>query len=342
MLRVAIPPGIGDIYWSALKLEGIRTLHPGEDIHAVVQANPIPRHAEFLRMLPTVASFSEEEYVPYRFVGPDGATSYPASRRVPLPGPEWRAEQVPSGQGVLGFDYFLWANKHLEDGHRIEDWLPEIPLDWQTPILIPKASVHRAGQLAASFGDRGFFCIYTSALWGNTCGMQNGNWAAHHWMEVVRAMWDWYHAPTVLLGAEWDRDYADMLDRWGCPYLYNLVGRTALAETLALLLLSSGFVGYASGLPILSTHLRVPTVMLWPDSSTPTRYGVWHKKGMQTAWVNPETLARGRYLPVEFQDATPERICAWLAARVEEDGREHEVASAAVAGQPAGDRLAGV
>ncbi|MFW6414890.1 MAG: glycosyltransferase family 9 protein [Thermodesulfobacteriota bacterium] len=88
------------------------------------------------------------------------------------------------------------------------------------------------------------------------------HWQEERWVELIREVQSLYALPLVLLGGPGDREAGERLqDR--CGNLVNLAGKTALMESLAIILQSVLLIGVDTGLTHVGSMSGVPTVALF-------------------------------------------------------------------------------
>lgn len=96
-------------------------------------------------------------------------------------------------------DFVLSANVHLEDGRRIEEFLPDLPTSFILPYETNENQKVRASEMLVSGKLIG---IYTSAY----CTQRNwGFWDENGWFELISSLRD-TGAIFVIIGAQWDTD----------------------------------------------------------------------------------------------------------------------------------------
>jgi hypothetical protein len=121
-LRVALPDGIGDVHWSLLKMESLKSYMKSETLHVITQNTPKHDAQDFIELIPFINSHSSER----------GFSLTPASR--------------------VGWAYtkdliYLWAFRGIErNGNDLFSWLPEIDVNYNYPIEIPE-SAHKEADL---------------------------------------------------------------------------------------------------------------------------------------------------------------------------------------------------
>jgi len=284
LLSFRVPPGIGDISWIYSKLAGL-----GRPLRIEVADSGPRRALPYLELLPLV---KESCYV---------KAPNPANMRGGKALPSWSAEQLVSAasEDIVPIDLNCW----LEAGNRIEDFIPNIPTVHHYPIDIEKADGTFAGwgELNARLCFR-FVCFYCANA--DTVRRWHG-WKPAQWASLARLLFSQFSLDgIVLLGAKWDRPFADEVHAALHVRVVDLVGKLPLAGTLYIISRSRYLVAFPSGIPILATVLSRPTVMFYPDSL----------KGLMTSWVPRDVLDDGTYKAMPFCE--PERVFEWIKERL--------------------------
>ena len=242
-LHFRVPSGIGDISWIYSKLVGL-----GRPLSIEVCRSRIPRAASLLSLLPGVASFSYGGF-PYEAIKDEAVFIQDLSTRHLV----WEAERRPVG---------IALNSWLEGGHRIEEFLPDLPTVHHYEINLPELDVQQADELLSPW--KRFVVFYAASKRAaeafNGWGLDEWDAFAGLFFFVLGRRID----GVVLLGATWDGDLAGQIFcRWsGC--MKNLVGRLSLAGSLHVLRRAAYTVAFASGLPILAVVMGCPVAMFYP------------------------------------------------------------------------------
>jgi len=92
-------------------------------------------------------------------------------------------------------------------------------------------------------------------------------WIDARWAEVIDWLWDDFGLSTLIVGAPDERPKADTLIRCCRTNVFNLAGKTTLAELAGLLNLSRLHIGVDSAAPHIAAATGVPTVMIYGPSS---------------------------------------------------------------------------
>lgn len=172
---------------------------------------------------------------------------------------------IPDSGGTL----WIQANRHLEAGHRIERWYPE--LAFKTPV--PKLNTVLYKQEAGTPQYVVAFMAGAHYMEGN---LLPGMWARiFQWIERNVA-------PVLIVGADRDVEFANRVCEIFDPTLAP-VYNAALDQVLAAIKGARAMVGVASGLTILSTFMGTPTLSAYPRwlRSMP---GAWEQGGAVTDW----------------------------------------------------------
>ena len=239
---VLVPPGIGDSYWSLVKLPGfLRSI--GEDYADVWVSDPDNRQRslEWLRKVPWAR-----------------ACGY---RRHKVTAPEFHEAYMQKGrflfQNVQGCDFFLAFNGQMRYGSDLDLLEPSWGAEWFPPLFEPLEEKQYRGRFEQQYGR------YVVAYFVPH-GMYRG-WlkqlapsAIEVYLKIVKAA----GYEVVFMGAEWDRN--------GLPGQLaravggvDLCGQTSIDEMFALIKGSAGVMGWPAGNTIMATVLRRPTLMWW-------------------------------------------------------------------------------
>jgi FkbM family methyltransferase len=297
-LRLALPPGIGDAFWCLLKVPALCRREGASGVDVEVCGGPPYRSREFLQAFDFVSSVAHTDLriTEADFITPGGEFNYAPSQ------PSWHNR----------FDWLLQVNGHLERGQRIEDWLPDLAIDWNLMERFrwSNKALETAAAVQQQYGD---YCVfYTGPESGNTTAGHNrgGLWRPADWVrlaELARAA----GLQVLFVGAEYDRSYlANHLLPAGLKDCHDYLGAWQIDETLAVIRGARFYVGYQSGLGIVATYLGVPTAMFWRpygNSILPDQR-VTFREEMASAWAPREHLDRGRYLPCIYGRCSPEGI----------------------------------
>ena len=287
-----MPPGIGDISWIYSKLAGL-----GRPLRIEVADSGPRRALPYLKLLPLV---KEARYV---------KTPNPAKMRNGDKARPWWHPDVLIARANKGEAIPIDLNGWLEAGNRIEGFMPEAPTVHHYEIVLTTDCPLRT-RLACA-GDSTwprFICFYCAN--SDTVRRWHG-WKPAQWAALARMLMQEYDFNgIVLLGAEWDRSFANEVYGVFEVQTLNLVGQLELAETLLVLRNALYLVAFPSGIPILATVMSRPTLMFYPESLT----------GLMTSWVPPDVLQDGTYKAMHFCD--PQQVFEWIRDGYRLENRE--------------------
>lgn len=323
-MKLLVPQGLGDSVWSMFKIPAIAARHaPDEPIEIRIacwwQCEVETRSLEFMRRFNFVSG--AEMYV----MPMDGRCGpvHPPDDFVDQRG---RYIYIPSGptDEYPGIDFVAIANGHLERGGRLEDWLPEYPIDW----TVTDRFRFTDGELAFAdvLAEKGRYAVlYFGPKGGNTTEGHNRGpiWTPHDWAAVANGL----HARglrCVAVGASYDRRYLDeMIDPLEVdgtiapPIDEDFLGCHEIGQTMAVLRRASVCVSYQSGIGIMSSYFGVPTAIFWRPDGDSINPGtlVSFDETMASAWVRPDMIAEGRHLPCIYGRHGPDYVLGEIDAR---------------------------
>jgi len=286
LLSFRVPPGIGDISWVYSKLAGL-----GRPLRIEVADSGPRRALPYLELLPLV---KESCYV--KAPNPAKLTDPAAARRAGKAMPDWDSYRLISeaSDHTIPIDLNGW----LEAGNRIEDFIPNIPTVHHYEMLRPHGLTIPTllGEWTRSVC---FYCANQDTVrrWQ---GWTPRQWAALAGMLMQSCGID----GIVLIGAAWDRSFADLVLAQMHVPVRDLVGMLGLPNTLQVVDWSDYLVAFPSGIPILATVMSRPTVMFYPDSL----------RGLMTSWVPPDVLEDGTYKAMPFCE--PEAVFEWIKEKL--------------------------
>ena len=182
--------------------------------------------------------------------------------------------------------FSLAANYHLEQGSRIETFLPDLA----TSFTIPWRTGDHGFDIKGLPNSSRFVGIYCSKYESNKAW---SHWTERTWFDLIQKI----HAEkpeTVfcIIGALFDIDLSgkliQLLQQNNIPY-FDCIGKS-LAYTIELLKVLDYFIGFPSGLSILNETLEKKTFMFYPP----------HLEKMMYAWASPERIKSKDYIASQF------------------------------------------
>lgn len=276
-LQILTPAGIGDTYWSLVKLPGLlRSLQrTGEMTDVWVQDSGGPKRTEpFVRTLPDFHAAG------YKTL----------SDRDPLFHEAYIRDARTVFKDVCGVDYFVAYNGVMRAGKSLVDVDAGYGVDWYPRMFVSKEARDMQARLEAA----GPYCVVYIV----------GHGMYKHWLaeftgaqikQTLALIQHQLGLRIVIVGAPWDAGSAgDALAQDEASWI-NLTAQTSYDQLLGVLRGASLVFGFPSGLTILGPVLKRPTVMLW------------HQYFQEQFWTNA-CPPSGTYTPMQTYRTRPDRI----------------------------------
>ncbi len=250
---ILVPPGMGDSYWSIVKMEsflkqnniGIPKVIPISNNRASMSSRE--RSVPFIKLFP--------------FLYSNGATVVEDPRQKAL----WNEAYMMAGRtvfrNVLGYDYFLSWNGYQRIGKRLEDVDPQLTCNWHPRMFVSLEQEQFRNQCL----DYGRYIAYYLPFYG-VYARSKVQFSLSQVAQSINAVTHDTGCRPVIVGAEWDRNDVDTKQL--IKLLHNCVdmtGKTTVEQLFGLLRGAIGVVGHPSGLTILATVLYCPTLIIWND-----------------------------------------------------------------------------
>ena len=265
-LHLHVHPGIGDLAWLYAKFSSL-----DRPLHLTVAEDKTGRSMPFLDLLPNVimADYGTQQ-LDYEYLNLCWNTTY-----------ERLLEEEEKGSKL-----YLSCNNWLDNGNRLEEWIPDLPTDFHFDIPIPQESL--SNSLYALPPGGCYIGIHTASI--GAADAWNA-WGVGEWLGFIQRIHrDFANPVFVLMGAKWDTPMVRQLEMALKPFkqirYVNLSGRTVLSDAIAIIRRCRYFVGFASGMAILSTILGIPTLMLYPG----------HLDKLMYSWPPTHSIGMGSYI----------------------------------------------
>lgn len=271
LIRVA--PGIGDNVWVLQKLINANEKF---DFH---MSDAKPQRGKLLfDLLPQVTnSCSYVPGLPYSTIRTTSAMY----------------DGVPFSS-ITDKSFSLAINHHLESGKRIEEFLPDLPMQWQLPYAIPEKTTtilghsHKIGIYVS--------CYSTNRGWGF--------WNEREWFDFVQKIYtELPDAGFFFIGAQWDIDLTSKVIKLCAENgieAINCLGYN-LSQSISVMQELDYFIGFPSGMCMINETLHKKTFMFYP----------WHLKNMMYAWAEEDRIKNYDYIAQLF--TTPQLAFRVLA-----------------------------
>lgn len=253
MRKLTIPPGIGDAIFLLEKLA-----NTGEQFDFVVP-DALPQRSHQLQpLLPSVInSVTYGPNLKYKTINENSI--HKTKKR-------W--------SNIASPEFFLSANQHLEDGRRIEEFLPDLNTSFQLNYLTTDDNKLDAEILLPNSGR--YIGIYTSAY---STTRNWGFWDEKEWFRLIEMIHEMDEDFIfVIIGAKWDVDLSSklvsLLHDAQIPYV-KLIDQE-LGMVLECMRRFTYAFYFPSGLPILSeTGGGSDCTMFYPPKQLPRMPGTW-------------------------------------------------------------------
>jgi hypothetical protein len=308
-MNFLLPQGIGDSVWALHKLRSAATLLGAESVDV---------HLNFTHPLNEVQSRALDFVKRFSFVDSAKMLAIPihCGRSIDDDG---HYVYIPDGWlewGGVNY-YAMMPNGPLERGVRLEDWLPQFDVDWDTAqkFQFAKDELDYAENFKRGIGE---YCVfYLGPFRGNMFEGHNRKslWSPDDWAKLGVLIQEATGLKIVVVGADYDMEYWDYMmaptlaKSKQRPWM-NLIGELPIATTFAICKGAKFVISYQSGIGIFSSYLRVPTGIFWRpkgDSISPECY-LSFEEAMASAWTRPDMLAGSRHMPLIYGRHHPEYI----------------------------------
>ena len=289
-LTIGLPSGVGDCLWAVAKLRSVGPFH-----FEIADGWPY-RTKPWFDLLDCTASVKYGEFSYTDILAFQSVNNI-------KPDTPW-AELSQRGYASL----LIEPNKHLERGHPLKDWLPDLPTDYHIPMVTAPEDRDRAAKLLAGM---------PRPIWGISAASYRGSeawktWGYKEWSPFLKAFHAHAGGTILLLGGFWD-DLTSTLAEDGYA---DLVGKTSMGCMVEILKHLEGYIGFSSGMGMLNTALWGNTFMLWPE----------HQVALSTSWADPAMLEAGTYQASLWRDPMEvlQRVKGWLKVPRHPERAEHQ------------------
>lgn len=266
---IGVPSGIGDISWVVSKLINSPEWKNGLEMQ-IADGWPF-RSREYLESVG--AKLADPPYGNFRY---EDIISWEAVHPYKL----W--EHVPKNVGR----FLMQPNWHLEQGRSLKDWLPDLETNYHYNVRLPYIDGKEyyddlkngnwVGISAASYRGHKAWKTWGMSEWRELCSM------------IIAEGYE-----LVLLGGAWDDLTQSLENEFPKGACINLVGKTSFPEACSIHKLLKFYIGFSSGLGIIRSVMRLPTMMLWPEHQQPLSY----------SWADPVDVAEKRYIPSPYMES---------------------------------------
>lgn len=308
---------IGDVVWSLPALQAVRDAYPGAEVAVLVRegsgsllvAGTLPPKIFEVRKglgesLRLIRALRRERFdIVFDFRGDERGgymafvTGAPIRAALYYLGLPWLRNRLfthlvaPTGTalGVGAADLSL----HLLQAFGIETGkiIPEIHLSKEVRlraeriladegITAPEAATGGGGERmrAGTIRRGGWVTVNPFSRWSYK------EWGLPKWVQIIDWLWTEFGIAAVIVGAPAERERAGELGNACAGKVYNLAGKTTLAELAGVLQLSRLHIGVDSAAPHIAAAAGTPTVTLYG----PSDWRYWAPPGERNRVVVPE------------------------------------------------------
>lgn len=245
-VKILVPPGIGDIYWSMVKIRSFceKNKLGLPDVYISSFDKSKDRSIDYVRSIPFVNAAG---YVYHT----NGNASW---KKI------WAEAYHHCGktifENVEGCDYFIAYNGILRHGKSIADCDTQYDCEWHPPMFYDKAQEAYGKNLIKKYGEYfvGYFVphgMYKKWL------SEFPNKSINECLSTVNEI---TNNPILLTGAGWDKDKMKLQ---APGIVHDLIGETTFPQLQSLLKNASGTIGFPSGLTFMSVLMGTPTFCFW-------------------------------------------------------------------------------
>lgn len=257
-VSILVPPGMGDAYWSIVKLESfMESIGRGGEVADIYVAcnkdrihNGHKRAFPFIKLFPflksTGISYNTNEYPQELWL-----EAYRDCGRTIFP-------------NILDCDYLLSWNAYMGAGNNLEDIDSHLKCNWIPDMF---ESLEQTNYMKLAQKQYGKYIVFYFIFHGHYIGWMD-DFPIDKVCEAVKLITAETGCTPVFTGAVWDEEN-DILGQLvkmtqkEVPETIDLRGKTSIEQLFGLIKGSECVVGYPSGLTIMSTALRQKTYMIW-------------------------------------------------------------------------------
>ena len=280
-VKILVPPGIGDVYWTLTKMQSFCQKHEIDipDVCVSSPKNDYKDHSEdYVRMFPFLrwAGYKKHE------------AGTPIFREA------YREKARTIFEDVERCEYFIAYNGQLRWGESMDSVDIQYDTNWFLPMHRPMEARWFVDEVKREYGEYILAYFIPHGMykyWLKEC-------PSKELFQSLRQIHLSTGKKIILIGAEWDADLLDeeFLKRDRRGFLVNMTGKTTCPQVMELLRQAKGVVGFPSGITIMATMFRTPTLLFWNQYFDPRFW--WHAcppqaRGVWYDVVNTKTCSPG-------------------------------------------------
>lgn len=266
--NVAVPQGVGDIFWVYQKL-----YNHFDEIHFRIVVSNLQDKVEqrsmpLLKDMPKVRNIVLEQL--------------PRRRVVQLFNTVYHMDKILASrsEGVETFDFS--CNYWLDRGHKLEDLDQNYDVAWEIPMPIEDPG---------NLPDK-YLAFYASGH----CLKDRKVWGVEKWYTLIQSFLDRSGSmPIQIIGADFDKPMMlEMEKKFKQHNIECYIWESQCLSKLCYILKNAEyFIGYQSGLNVLADNLNTRQLMIY----------FHYLRKMQDAWVKPQNRTNGLFSYGYFNEA---------------------------------------
>ena len=322
-MNFLVGTGIGDSVWGIFKAKSIAKHYNQKEINLKIQVTGLENENSW-RQLRAFDFIKRFDFV-------HSAEAYPMPR-IQKKGPACLKNSPSYENGLLRYinygkniykklkdiDYILIPNEILEKGNRLETWLPQFDMNWDTVRKHYKFTLEEikiANDLKNEIGE---YCIfYIGPEQGNIVGGKGFNkdalWKPTDWVTLGDYIHQKFGLKILVVGASYDNDYYQkyiLENLKNKNFWISKIGKYEINQTFAICKNSKFTISFPSGIGIVSHYLDVPTCIFWrpKHNSMSNKDYISFNEPMSYAWTYPDWKEKGNYYPAFYTIDNPESI----------------------------------
>jgi SAM-dependent methyltransferase len=255
-VKILVPPGIGDSYWSIVKMQSFCEKENLGLPDIFIAAGRDRKYNGHLRSVPFLKMFP--------FI--NATNGFLPLKRVEEGREIWREAYAEQGRTVFrnlyGYDYLLSYNGHIRWGKRLEDIDPQYKCDWHPPMFVSLEQENYRKECAEKYGN--YLCFYLP-FYGHY-----QEWIKEFNINKIVATLNKLSLDSgmipILIGAQWDADDKKLTNaKRSIKGLIDLTGKTTVDQVFGCLKGSQLVFGFPSGLTIMAAAFGCKTLLAWND-----------------------------------------------------------------------------
>jgi SAM-dependent methyltransferase len=264
-VKILVPPGIGDSYWSIVKMQSFLEKEGLGLPDIAIAAGRDRKYSGHLRSIPFLKMFpflnATSNFLPLKKMNEGRKIWHEAYAG------DWE-ESTGTVKGrtvfrnIFEHDYLLSYNGHVRWGKRLEDIDPQYKCNWHPPMFVSLEQENYRKECIDKYGK--YICFYLP-FYGHY-----RNWTREFDINKITATINKLSIDNqmkpVLVGAQWDADDMPLTNaKKQINGLIDLTGKTTVDQVFGCLKGSQLVFGFPSGLTIMAASFGCKALLVWND-----------------------------------------------------------------------------